>query len=191
MNALKLLSLLLSMVLLTACADQRAQLALSQPTSPHKAAGGGTRILVSFVDRSINRAPLSDATSYYRRRSSHQESYQNTSWSQRVSLELGEKYGLRYVGGWPITSLTEYCAIYEIPADRSPEEIIDLLSHDERVGTAQKVQTFKALAGEYSDPYFNLQAGLRSLQIKAAHRWATGYNVKIGGCSKASGRNRR
>ncbi len=169
MHAPNLLSLLLSMVLLTACADQRTQLALSHSTPPHKAGRAGTRILVSFVDRSINRAPLSEATSYFRRRGNHQESYQNSSWSQKVSLELGEKYGLRYVGGWPITSLTEHCAIYEIPADRLPEEIIDLLSRDERVETAQPIHTFKTLAQEYSDPYFNLRTGLRTLRCAPPH----------------------
>jgi hypothetical protein len=175
MNTPRFLSLFLSIFLLSACAPHRMEEIRSQPTSIPEATRTENRILVTFVDRTLDQAPMSNAANDYRRRGS----YQTSTWSKGISLELAEKYGLKYVGGWPATALSEYCAIYEIPADRSLEETIDLLSRDERVVTAQKIHLFKTLKEDYSDPYINLQDGLHSMQIEAAHRWATGKNVKV------------
>ncbi len=177
MNALKFSSLLIAVSLLAACVlHPQTQRVRSGPASPQaEARAASQKILVTFVDRSVNRAPLNEGGGYYRRRGD----YQISTWSKKISTELADRYRLRYVGGWPVTALTEYCAIYEVPDNQPVDEILERLTHDERVETAQKVHVFKALGEDYSDPYFNLQASFRTMQIKAAHRWATGKGVRI------------
>jgi hypothetical protein len=175
MNALKPLFIVISALLMVACAHQSDGTAFSPSVALEKAVAAKTRILVTFVDDGVNRVALADFSNHYRRRGA----YKVSSWSKRRSEELADQYHITYVGGWPVTALHEYCAIYEIPSGVSPDEVIKQLSQDARVVTTQKVNTFTTLTEGYSDPYFNLQVGLSSMGISAVHRWATGKDITI------------
>ena len=171
MNSPKSFILVFAILLLAGCAHHPKEAA----PDPHNASRAERRILVTFADRSINRAPLGDITSHYRKRGN----YRSSTWSKRTAAGLAEAYGLKEITGWPITTLGVYCAVYEIPENQSVEQVMDRLSKDERVEVVQKMHLFRTLKEGYSDPYFNLQAGLRSMEITAAHRWATGHNVTV------------
>src|SRR6185436_17559283 len=101
----------------------------------------------------------------------------------RTTYELAQIYGLRTVAAWTMVSLGEQCVVFQIPRDRSREEILHRLSADPRVGLAQAIASFDTLAegapgGSYNDPYAHLQRSIQALDLEKAHRWATGKGVR-------------
>lgn len=101
-------------------------------------------------------------------------------WSG-TTFELEQIYRLRRIFAWTMVSLGEQCIVFEIPRDRSQEEILRRLRADPRVGTAQPIATFDALAGgpPYNDPYSRLQSSIQALTLDKAHRLATGKGVRV------------
>jgi subtilisin family serine protease len=107
-------------------------------------------------------------------------------WS-RTTFELEQSYRLRTIFAWTMVSLGEQCVVFEIPRERSQNEILRRLRADPRVGTAQPIAMFDALAGEvsgesrasYNDPYAHLQRSIQALTLEKAHRLATGKGVRI------------
>ena len=148
------------------------------PTADYPGMPGGDdaskEILVTYVDRSINRASTSPSSNYRRR--GH---YRSSSWSERIAGELSEAYHLTVVAQWPMTELGVECVVYDVASDASVTEVLDALRHDQRVESAQPMHRFRTMAEAYSDPYYRLQNNIRSMQIEAAQRWATGRHVRI------------
>jgi len=103
-----------------------------------------------------------------------------TIWT-KTTYEIAQDYQLRTVFAWTMVSLNEQCIVFEIPRNRSQEEILRRLRADPRVGTAQPIATFDALSGEssYNDPYAHLQRSIQALDLDKAHRLATGKGVRI------------
>jgi len=169
-QSLRLLPVLFAVVLLAACVGRMAE-----QTGASKywdaSSRAEKRILVTFVDRSIDRAPLSRAVNQYRARGD----YQNSAWSRRIATRLAEDYRLYQVAEWPITALGVHCVVYEIVSDQSVEQVLESVSRDKQVDSVQRVHRFRVL----SDPYFRFQTALQSMQIEAAQRWATGLNVTV------------
>lgn len=102
----------------------------------------------------------------------------------RTTFELAETYRLRTVFAWTMVSLGEQCVVFEVPRNRSREEILNRLGADPRVGTVQPIAAFDALAAgapgaSYNDPYAHLQRSIQALTLEKAHRWATGKGVRI------------
>jgi subtilisin family serine protease len=152
---------------------------------PILAEDGGTsasnRILVTFVDRSIDRAVQGNPADGYRSRGL----YANSGWSQRVSAELAERYGLRLLAQWPVTTLGVACVVYEVPPGRPVAGVLETLSRDDHVGLAQSMREYRVLGQEasnpagYNDPYLKLQKGFQALRVEQAHRMSTGKGVRI------------
>lgn len=175
-NALLVRALLAGVLgLLSACAQAPARPDAPAAIAAHDTARAPRRVLVTFHDESITRTVVGDSSTQYRRRGL----YQNTTWSQTVAHDLAQAYGLKEVAGWPITTLGVFCAVYELSDSQSIDDILKLLVTDARVQTAQRMNVFKSLNQHYSDPYFRLQSGLRSIQLAAAHRWTTGREVTV------------
>ncbi len=107
----------------------------------------------------------------------------------RTTYELAQTYQLQTVAAWIMVSLNEQCVVFQIPRDRSRDEILRRLSADPRVGIAQAVATFDTLAEpappapgagtSYNDPYAHLQRSIQVLTLEKAHRWATGKGVRV------------
>jgi subtilisin family serine protease len=133
------------------------------------------RILVTFRDGSIERIPIGDATSAYRRRGP----YRGSTWSARTVVALAESYGLLTVGEWPITTLGVHCVVYRVPDDQSVDKVLDALSRDERVESAQRMRTFRVLSGTHQDPYARLQPALQAMNVDLVHRYAQGRDVQV------------
>jgi hypothetical protein len=171
MNTLKLLPILGAVMLLTACTDQLVA-RLSLPYSaPEGSSRAERRILVTFIDRSINRVPFGNPANPYRQRGD----YRSSTWSRWTATRFAEDYKLQQVAQWPITTLGVHCVVYEIPLDQSIDRVLESLARDQRVDSVQRMHRFRVL----SDPYFRLQTALQSMQIEAAQRWATGHNVTV------------
>jgi len=103
----------------------------------------------------------------------------------RTTADLAQNYGLRTIYSWTMASLGEQCVVFEVPRDRSPQELVRRLAADPRVGSAQTVETFRVQgqaqgqAQGSNDPYAHLQHGSQAIHIDQAHRMATGKGVKI------------
>jgi len=95
----------------------------------------------------------------------------------RYTSALARTYRMSIVVAWTLTSIDEYCVVFEVPRGRSPRDVIRRLSSDPRVGLAQSVGTFETQAG--GDPLSNLQHGSQALHVQQAHRLATGKGVKV------------
>jgi Subtilase family len=171
MNALKLLPILWAVMLLTACTGQLVARLSSPYSAPEGSSRAERRILVTFVDRSINRVPFGNPANPYRQRGD----YRSSTWSRWTATRFAEDYKLQQVAQWPITTLGVHCVVYEIPLDQSIDRVLESLARDKRVDSVQRMHRFRVL----SDPYFRLQTALQSMQIEAAQRWATGHNVTV------------
>lgn len=101
---------------------------------------------------------------------------------QNNAAALAEQYDLIAVDHWPINSLSIYCFVFRVAQGVDRQSVIDKLAADDRVESAQPLQTFEtsfAAEQEYDDTYANLQYGLDILNIVAAHRASTGLGVRI------------
>jgi subtilisin len=99
-------------------------------------------------------------------------------WAQQVQ-ELALAHSLGVQAAWKMVSLGELCVLFEVPPGRDPAIAVGRLQGDHRVRLAQPVQRFKVLESPYNDPYYDLQHGLHSLRLAAAHRLATGRGVRV------------
>ncbi|NJD06387.1 MAG: hypothetical protein FIA97_07795 [Methylococcaceae bacterium] len=138
------------------------------------------RILVTFVDRSINRSVPGNPLDGYRVRGT----YDNSDWSKRVSTDLAASYGLRLLAQWPVTTLGVACVVYEIPEGQSMEQVLKTVSSNKQVGSVQAMREYRVLnepnlTPHYNDPYLQLQRGFQAMRIEQAHRTATGKGVRI------------
>jgi len=133
------------------------------------------QILVTFPDERQGRVPVTEPASGYRPRGD----YGNSTWSLRVAEQLAEDYGLRPLEQWPISALGVHCVVYEIAADQTLDDTLRRLAGDKRIEAAQAMRTFRVMAETYSDPYFKLQTSLQAMHIEAAHRLATGRDIRI------------
>lgn len=93
--------------------------------------------------------------------------------------ELDDRYGVRLVADWPLTSLGIRCLVFSSTSSLPRDRIIAALEKDPRVETAQPMNVFSVLASRYDDPYFKLQHNLTSMQVDASHRWSTGKGVTV------------
>ena len=143
--------------------------------------GEERRILVTFVDRSIGRSLPGNPQDRYQSRGL----YQSSSWSSRLAGDLAERYQVRFVAEWPVTSIGEACVVYEVPPQQNLAATLARLAKDPTVVSAQTMRTFRVLGQPapptlpYNDPYFRLQKDVQAMRIGKAHRIATGRGVRI------------
>ena len=139
------------------------------------------RLLVTFVDRTINRDLSVNAQDGYRIRGQ----YGNSGWSKRIAVDLADRYHIQFVAQWPVTTLGVSCVVYEVPEALPLQQVISDLQQDHDVASVQLMQKFKVLTDKpdqsrsYSDPYLKLQTGFQSLGVAELHKIATGRGVKI------------
>jgi subtilisin len=139
------------------------------------------RLLVTFVDRTINRSLPGNAQDSYRLHGQ----YSNSGWSERVAHALAERYQLQFIAQWPVTELGVSCVVYEVPETLPLLQVMNALQKDRDVSSVQQMQTFNVLNGmhsaikPYSDPYLQLQTGFQSLGIEKLHRFSTGQGIRI------------
>lgn len=101
---------------------------------------------------------------------------------RRLAESIANEHGLERVDEWPIASLSVYCLVYRVAADNDRSEILDALRADARVESAQALNAFEtnvAADTGYDDTYAELQHGLSSLGLTAAHRYSRGQGIRI------------
>ena len=92
---------------------------------------------------------------------------------------LATQYGLRPVAAWPIAPLAVHCVVFEVPLGSAREALLTALGRDPRVRLAQPMQSFKALATAYNDPYLELQRGFAEIDAAGAQQWSRGEGIRV------------
>lgn len=87
--------------------------------------------------------------------------------------------GLTVVDRWAMPMVGLDCFVMEVPADRSPKDAADALSHDPGVEWAEPMQTYHGQGKAEGDPLAATQPDMREWHLDALHRIATGKNVKV------------
>jgi subtilisin family serine protease len=132
-------------------------------------------ILVTFEDSAAKTAATSAP---YRAR----KRYTISAEARRYAESLSEEFELQEVDHWPIRSLSIYCFVYRVATSADREQVIAALRKDARVESVQPLNVFetKLTADDaYDDTYAELQHGLDSLSLDAAHRHSRGKGVRI------------
>jgi subtilisin family serine protease len=133
-------------------------------------------LLVAFTDNTIGSIKNTASPTSYRQRGD----YQSSSWSERVTRQIAEDYGLEKLSEWPMTEVGAHCVVYRVADKASVPKAIERLSKDNRVEVVQNMNVFKTKGQSVNDPYFKLQTNLQQMQINLAHGRATGRNITIG-----------
>lgn len=136
----------------------------------------GRLLLVGFSDNTINSVKGTASPTSYRQRGD----YQSSTWSERVTNQLAEDYGLEKLTEWPMTEVGVHCVVYRISDKTSLTTTIERLSKDGRVEIVENMHVYKTKGQYYNDPYFKLQTNLQQMQISLAHGRATGRDITIG-----------
>ena len=93
---------------------------------------------------------------------------------------LRRDYGVDVVAEWPLDLVALYCFVFEVPAERSRQEIADRMAADGRIVTVQPMNTFSVLSDDAPENLADLQHGLRDVRAFDAHAIATGRGVTVG-----------
>ncbi len=96
-----------------------------------------------------------------------------------LATELAQTYRLTQIGAFPLDSLSVQCIVYKVSEGQSPQGVIDTLSTDPRVESAQLNQLFQGLMSVYNDRYAKLQYGARAIRADLVHRLVTGKGIKV------------
>jgi subtilisin family serine protease len=99
--------------------------------------------------------------------------------ARRVSESLAADYRMNAVSSWPIALLGVHCLVYELAPDADPRAMIETLSRDRRVESAQPLFSFSTESSAYNDPYSPLQRNLAILSIVEAQTLSRGAGVRV------------
>ncbi|MCC4619468.1 S8 family serine peptidase [Xanthomonas cassavae CFBP 4642] len=118
-------------------------------------------------------------------------SYYGAGQKAAVRMEaIKQRYKLREVAGWPITSLGLYCAVLQPPPGVSRDELVSTLADDEGVELVQPVQDFSVFSADaaadkhtplsgYNDPYVDMQRGFIDTDAASAQAVTQGRGVVV------------
>src|SRR5262245_52024909 len=92
---------------------------------------------------------------------------------------LSRDYALTPVSEWPIEQLQMHCIVFKIADGATREDVLQRLRSDKRVLIAQPLAEFTPATRPYDDPYADLQANVRALDVEDAHRLSRGQGVRV------------
>jgi subtilisin family serine protease len=96
---------------------------------------------------------------------------------RQVAEGVASQYGLKLIDGWPMPALGIDCFVMEAPGTGSLAQIVDKLSLDPRVESAQSMHVFRVLA--HNDPLYPLQPSAKAWHLDELHRIATGRRIRV------------
>lgn len=134
-------------------------------------------ILVTFVD-SRNATRRGGVGAPYRNR----KRYAVGRAAKRDAVSVADDYSLTEVDSWPIRSLSVYCVVYRMAEEAGRQALVERLRNDPRVESAQLLNEFETeseVDSPYDDPHANLQHGLKTMSVAAAHTRTRGRGVRI------------
>jgi subtilisin family serine protease len=96
---------------------------------------------------------------------------------RRVAEGLANQYELRIIDDWPMPALGVDCFVMKARSKASMERLVEQLSLDPRVESAQSMNLFHVLA--YNDPLYPLQPSGKLWHLAELHKITTGRNVRV------------
>ncbi len=168
------LARIISIAYLLSCATlAQQQSGTGNGVAANSTTANSREILLTFDDSGLARTTNTGPGHYFRRGGA----YQGTTWSRSRAAEIAHDYPLATVLEWPIRALGVHCVVYRVDDAQVVDGVMAQLRADSRVKSVQRMNTFRALAGE--DPYKPLQTSFNSMQVDAVHRWATGSGIRV------------
>ena len=96
---------------------------------------------------------------------------------RQIAELLAKQYGLKVIDGWPMPALGVDCFVMEAPGTASLAQIVEKLSLDPRVESAQPVHLFRVLA--HNDPLYPLQPSAKRWHLDELHKITMGRRVRV------------
>jgi subtilisin family serine protease len=96
---------------------------------------------------------------------------------RRIAEGLANQYELRIIDDWPMPALGVDCFVMEAQSTSSLARLVEKLSLDPRVESAQSMNLFHVLG--YNDPLYPLQPAAKSWHLADIHKIATGKNIRV------------
>jgi len=96
---------------------------------------------------------------------------------RRIAEGLAARYELSIIEDWPMPALGVDCFVMTARGEASIERVVEQLSLDPRVESAQSMNLFHVLA--YNDPLYPLQPSGKLWHLAEIHKIATGKNVRV------------
>lgn len=96
---------------------------------------------------------------------------------RRLAQRLAMEYGLELVADWPMASLAVDCYLMQTTGDPVPPRVMEKLTHDDRIESAQPVNIFHSLG--HNDALYPLQPAAKLWHLDELHQLATGKNVLV------------
>jgi len=100
---------------------------------------------------------------------------------QRVAERIARSNRLTLVEDWPMPLIGLDCFVMEVPDDRSPEMVAQLLARDPGVEWSEPMRLYhgKANARSHNDPLFLAEPTANAWRLADLHRLATGKDVLV------------
>jgi subtilisin family serine protease len=99
--------------------------------------------------------------------------------AEAQAAAIAKTYGLKRAAAWPIAMLGVHCIVFEAPEGVDRAQLLARLRRDERVESAQPMQSFNTLSVDTDDPYRKLQRNLDEMNVTGAHRYSRGEGVRV------------
>jgi subtilisin family serine protease len=96
---------------------------------------------------------------------------------RRIAEEIARQYHLTITNDWPMPALGVDCFVMAAAGDVSLLRLVEQLSRDPRVESAQSVNLFRVLA--HNDPLYPLQPSAKFWHLAELHKIATGRYVRV------------
>jgi hypothetical protein len=96
---------------------------------------------------------------------------------RRIAERLATQYGLKIIDGWPVAALGVDCFVMEAPGNVALAQVVEKLSLDPGVESAQPMQLFHVLA--HNDPLYPLQPSAKLWRLDELHKVTTGRRVSV------------
>jgi hypothetical protein len=96
---------------------------------------------------------------------------------RRIAEGLAAQYELTIINDWPMPALGVDCFVMRTLGKAPVEAVVERLSLDPRVESAQAMNLFHVLA--YNDPLFPLQPSASLWHLEEVHKVTTGRNVRV------------
>jgi subtilisin family serine protease len=96
---------------------------------------------------------------------------------RQLAEQLATKYGLKIIDGWPVAALGVDCFVMEASGNVALTQILERLSQDPNVESAQAMQLFRVLG--HNDPLYPLQPSAKLWHLDELHKITTGKRVRV------------
>ncbi len=96
---------------------------------------------------------------------------------RRIAEAIASQYSLRITNDWPMPALGVDCFVMQAASNASLPRLVQQLSLDPRVESAQSMNLFRVLA--HNDPLYPLQPSATAWHLAELHKITTGKYVRV------------